>query len=166
MDNLFESIFWLVAIFIWLFSSAAKKKRTQPIPQVPRGGQEPAQKRRPSSIEERILESFGFKIPQAPEPQREPISERKPFTQSPAQVNIKKTREKIASLQLSIDQLKLKKEAILPAPATEAKAGPYEFITLDKLEQGIILSVILGPPKAYTFQPGWWNGRHVGLKNR
>lgn len=166
MDNLFELVFWLIAIAIWLFSAAAKKKRTQPIPQVPRGGQEPVQKRKPSSLEERILELLGLEIPEAPEPQREPISERKPFTQSPAQVNIKKTREKIASLQLTIDQLKQKKEAVLPALAPEAKAGPYEFITLDKLEQGIILSVILGPPKAYTFQPGWWNGRHVGLKNR
>ena len=166
MDNFFELFFWLIAIAIWISSAAAKKKRTPPIPQVPRGGQEPVQNRKPPSLEERILESFGFKIPEAPEPQREPIPERKPSLQSSAQVNIKKKKEQMASLQLSIDQLKLKKEAILPVPATEAKAGTYEFIPLDKLEQGIILSVILGPPKAYTFQPGWWNGRHVGLRNR
>ena len=166
MDNFFELFFWLIAIAIWISSAAAKKKRTPPIPQVPRGGQEPVQNRKPPSLEERILESFGFKIPEALKPQREPIPERKPSLQSSAQVIIKNKREQMASLQLSIDQLKLKKEAILPVPATEAKAGPYEFIPLDKLEQGIILSVILGPPKAYTFQPGWWNGRHVGLKNR
>lgn len=148
MDNLFELIFWLIAIAIWLFSSQAKKKRTQPIPQVPRGGQEPVQERRTATLEERILESLGIEIPKAPEPQREPISERKPFTQSPAQADIKKTREKIASLQLTIDQLKQKKEAVLPGLAPEAKAELYESITLDKLEQGIILSVILGPPKS------------------
>lgn len=147
--DFFEFIFWLVAILIWFFSSLAKKKKPQGQP-----WQGPAQERRPSSLEEKILESLGLKIPQAP--------------QSPVQVTIKpkayqptaakKKEEKITSLQ--------RKEAVLPAPAPEVKAGPGEFLNLDKLEEGIILSIILGPPKAYTFQPGWRNGRHVGLKNQ
>lgn len=156
MDNLFELVFWLIAIAIWLFSSQAKKKRQGQFPR-----REPIPERRPSTLEEKILESLGLKIPEAPEPQREPTSESKPFTQSAAQVNTKKKTEEIVSLQLTIDQLKQKKEAVLPALAPEAKAERGEFITLDKLEEGIILSVILGPPKAYTFQPGWrnWHSR-------
>ena len=137
MDNLFELVFWLIAIAIWLFSSQAKKKRTQPIPQ------ETVQKRKPSSLEERILESLGLKIPEAPEPPPKIIVEKKKIT------------------PLRLPEEKPKAEALPSALVPEIKAGRGEFITLDKLEEGIILSVILGPPKAYTFQPGWrnWHSR-------
>lgn len=150
MDNLFELIFWLIAIAIWIFSSQAKKKRTQPVPQVPRGGQELVQERRTATLEERILESLGIEMPKAPEPPPKIIVEKK----------------KITPLRLPEEKLKPKAKIMPSAPDAKIKTKPSEFFTPDKLEEGIILSVILGPPKAYTFQPGWWNGRHVGLKNR
>ena len=113
---------------------------------------EPAQERKSFSFEERILESLGLRIPEEPKPQ------------PPPKIIIKE--EKITPVRLPEEKKKPKAEIMPAVSAPKIKAKPCEFITLDKLEEGILLSVILGPPKAYQFLPGWWNGRHAGLKNQ
>ena len=150
MDNLFELVFWLIAIAIWLFSSQAKKKRQGQFPR-----REPIPERRPSTLEEKILESLGLEIPEAPEPPPKIIVEKKKITPLPL------PEERLKPKGSGLPSDKPETEALSSALAPEIKAGRGEFITLDKLEQGIILSVILGPPKAYTFQPGWrnWHSR-------
>lgn len=47
--------------------------------------------------------------------------------------------------------------------AEETKKEPY--LSRETLEEGIVLSVILGPPKAYQICRGGGIGMHAGLKN-
>ena len=67
------------------------------------------------------------------------------------------------------------KEEVIEAKPAEIKLAPEKTeeaeellpaLSTDKLQEGIILSEILGPPKAYQTRRGGGIGIRAGLKNR
>lgn len=158
MENSFESIIWLVImVFFWLIPALTKKTKQpqetkrQPYPQPPYTERPPLEKR--AELEKKLLEAFGFPIPKPPPPPHPPVAKNTP-----------------RSHPVVLEKMPVAEVKAPPAPAAvkakeEAIHAPL-FFSPDKLEEGIILSIILGPPKSSTLLPGWWNGRHVGLKNR
>ncbi len=147
MENLSELIIWLIVMAVfWLLPALAKKNKQPPQPQ----GQASPEKR--AELEEKILEALGFPVPKPiPLPQPPIIVKKKPLpvvlAKKPA-VGIKAP------------------PATAPVKAGEETHPAPLIFTPDKLQEGIILSTVLGPPKAHVFLPGWWNGRHAGLKNQ
>lgn len=157
MENSFESIIWLVImVFFWLIPALTKKTKQpqevkrQPYPQPPYTERPSLEKR--AELEKKLLEALGFPIPTPPPLPHPPAVEKKPVPH-PVVVEKKPMPEIKPAAPAAV---KAEEEAI-PAPL---------FFSPDKLEEGIILSTVLGPPRSYTLLPGWWNGRHVGLKNR
>lgn len=159
MENSFESIIWLVImVFFWLIPALTKKTKQpqeakrQPYPQPPYTERPSLEKR--AEIEKKILEALGFPVPIPPTPSPLPIPvQRKKNTPHPAISEKKPAPEIKPSAPAAV---KAEEEA-MPAPL---------FFNPDKLEEGIILSAVLGPPKSSTLLPGCWNGRQSGLKNR
>lgn len=141
-----EALFWLIIIIIWIFSALAKKKERRS-----RQKEEPT-----SGIEEKILEALGIQLPKVPVPE-EALT-----------VEIPQKKKKIpAPFKPELKEEETKRTEILPAtPVGEPEPEKADFLSAVELEEGIIFSEILGPPKAYQALPRWWNGIHVGLKNR
>lgn len=57
-------------------------------------------------------------------------------------------------------------EAVQIQEKIQEEAEEPSYFSMDKLEEGIILSIILGPPKADQLRRGGGIGIHAGLKNR
>lgn len=62
---------------------------------------------------------------------------------------------------------KLKPTQVMPSlEQTEKTKEELLVFSQEKLQEGIILSIILGPPKAYQIRRGGGIGIRAGLKNR
>ena len=101
------------------------------------------------------FQSLGF-----PPPEEIPSKPKQEKTKEPVivQKKIKKPEIKIAEIESTKHKLPLKE-------IEDPKERLPSFLT-DKLEEGIILSEILGPPKAYRSCRGGGIGIRAGLKNR
>ena len=101
------------------------------------------------------FQSLGF-----PPPEEIPSEPKQEKAKEPVivQKQIKRPEVKIAELK----PIKFK----LPPEETEEAEEQLPSYSADKLEEGIILSEILGPPKAYRFCRGGGIGIRAGLKNR
>lgn len=140
MENLFESIIWLIVIAFWIISGILKKRTKQPEEDkrqpYPKPPPEPEKR---TELEERILEALGFPVPKPAPAPAPPLVKKKPKLQ-PVILEKKPAAEIKAP----------------PTPAvikTEEKAIPAPLVfSPDKLEEGIILSTILGPPKSIEFR--------------
>lgn len=131
-ENIFSLIFWLIVISIWLFSNLLKKKQ-------------PTADRKPEEKLKDIFKTLGFPVPEIPQSQQEniPKPEIKPSTYI---VDKEKELKKVL-------KEKFKKTVQTPPEiATAEKEKPPLDFSLDKLKEGIILSVLLGPPKAKTYK--------------
>jgi hypothetical protein len=105
---------------------------------------------------EDIFQTLGFPFPQEVTPEPEP---EKPKQPSVVKMEIKKPEIKIPEL----------KSVKIEAPRKEiTEEVKEELLALseDKLEEGIVLSEILGLPKAYQIRRGGGIGIRAGLKNR
>jgi hypothetical protein len=115
------------------------------------------QKEQAEPNEEEIRDYFqtlGFPPPREIPPAPKPEKPKKPLIE----------KKKIKSLEAEFAQVKPVK--IKPAPKqTEDREEELSITLRDKLEEGIILSEILGPPKAYQIRRGGGTGIHAGLKN-
>lgn len=158
MENLFESVIWLVImVFFWLIPALTKKNKQpqeakrQPYPQPPYTERPPLEKR--AELEKKLLEALGFPIPKPPPPPHPPVAKNTP---RPHPVVLEKKPVTEIKAYPALAAVKAEKE-VFPDPLV---------FNSDELREGIILSIILGPPKSSALLPGWWNGRHVGLKNR
>lgn len=157
MENLSEAIIWLVImVFFWLIPALTKKTKQpqetkgQPYPQPPHTERPSLEKR--AELEEKLLEALGFPIPKPPPLPQPHIAKKAP---RPHPVVLEKK---------PISEIK---PAAPIAVKTEEEAIPVPLVfSSDKLQEGIILSIILGPPRSSTLLPGCWNGRQSGLKNR
>ena len=137
----------LFIIFIILIQKLNKGLKEQ-------GQQE---RRKPSSSEETlkdIFQTMGFPLPEELPTKPKPEKPKKPV--------IKKTAREP---EIKITQQESAKLETLAAPLEETTE---ELLALsqDKLEQAIILTEILSPPKAYQIRRGGGIGIRAGLKNR
>ena len=108
--------------------------------------------------EEKIKDFFqtlGFPLPEEIPPKPKPEEPKEPAV---IKKEIKKPEAGIAEL---------KPEKVEPR-GKEIEEDEEELPTFseDKLEEGIILSAILGPPKAHQIRRGGGIGIRAGLKNR
>jgi outer membrane biosynthesis protein TonB len=159
LENLFESIIWLVImVFFWLIPALTKKTKQpqgseerQPYPQPP-PTQPSWQEREALEKKLKVLEALGFPIPK-PQPLPQPPVAKKKHKPHPVVLEKKPIPE-------------IKPAAPMAVKTEEETMSVPLVFNSAKLQEGIILSIVLGPPKSSTLLPGWWNGRHVGLKNR
>lgn len=130
----------LLFIFIILLQRLSKTLQEQP-----RRGQQGEVSRK--KIED-LFQILGFplpeEIPPKPERPKEPII----------------VKRKTKKPEVEIAELKPAKIEPLPEQVEKTKEGLPTF-SQDKLQEGIILSVILGPPKAHQIRRSGEIGRHV-----
>ena len=98
------------------------------------------------------FQSLGFPPPREIPPQPKPERPKEPVI---AKREIKRPEIKIAEF----------KPTRIEVPPKQAEEELPTF-SQDKLEEGIILSAILGPPKAYQIRRSVETGIRSGLKNR
>lgn len=162
MENLFESIIWLVImVFFWLIPTLTKKtKQPREAERQPYSQPPPAspswQEREALEKKLRLLETLGLRFPM-------PLPETYPLHPPPV---AKKKHEPhpVVAEKKTISEIKPAAPAVVK---TKEEAIPVPLVfSSDKLQEGIILSIVLGPPKSSVFMPGCWNGRQSGLKNR
>jgi len=131
MDGIFGALIWLVIIFIWV-SSALKKIRRKDSS----SGEDVS-----SGLEKKILETLGVSFPEIPE------------------AAIQKPPEPKIEEKIHDDEKKMETKAPreVPRPAVTAVIDEKterkfpDFSTVEDLQEGVVFSVILGPPKAYRF---------------
>ena len=153
MGDLFESIFWIIIILVWISSIFSKAKKAR---QSKAGAGLPKSKpHEDAELTKEIFRSFSFPLAQkqyeAPKPK--PKVKKLPPAKKPTQIEFK-----------DAPRYKRAPEPALVKPIKEEV--PALVFSLDKLEEGIILAEILGPPKAYQFCRGVGTGIRSGLKNR
>lgn len=152
MGDFFESIFWLVIISIWISSIFSKAKKAGRSKQG-RGLEKPGSREDDAGFQKEIFRSFGLPLAQkqyqAPKPK------------------VKKMHPVKKPKQLELKDAPRYNQTPEPAAvkATQQESPALVFST-DKLQEGIILAEILGPPKAYRFCRGVGTGIRSGLKNR
>lgn len=152
MGDFLENIFWIIIILVWISSIFSKAKKTSQskervTPAKPRFyGQ--------SDFEKQILKNFGFVFPQKYEAPRPKVREIPP-----------KKKEKQLELKES-PRYKARPTPESVVVKTVKQETPTFILNTEKLEEGIILAEILGPPKAYQFCRGVGTGIRSGLKNR
>ncbi len=90
--------------------------------------------------------------------------EKQPVKQQDVSIEekIKKPEPEVAKVKPVEVKLTKEKEAF---PPTEVPEETFDF-SQDKVKEGIILSTVLGPPKAYQLCRGGEIGRRAGLKNQ
>lgn len=134
MEDLFESIIWLIVIAFWIISGLLKKRAKQPPEAKRQPYPQPPYHEKRAEFEEKILEALGFPAPK-PIPPQAPKVKKKPE----------------ATSVITGKKLEVKTKAP-PAPApvkAEEEVFPAPLVfTPEKLQEGIILSTILGPPKS------------------
>ena len=99
--------------------------------------------------------TLGFPAPEESQP--------KPPREKPRQPLIVKKEMKEAGVKIAEPKPKKAKPIIKQEEEAEER---LPIFSRDKLEEGIILSEILGPPKAYRICRGGGIGIRAGLKNR
>lgn len=156
MQQLIIFIIFII-LFQWLSKAIHKQQEQQQEKEPPAG---PQKDRRRSGVEE-LFESLGFSLPE--EIPSAPKQEKVVMPQSEINRNVKKRKPEI---RLEPPKVNPEKDKIPYRQEEEpASSGLPEF-SRDKLEEGIILSEILGPPKAYRIRRGGGIGIRAGLKNR
>lgn len=131
MDTIFGALIWLIIIFIWIFSASKKTRRKD----------SDSGKETPSEFEKKILEALGISFPKIPEP----------AIQKPPEPKIE---EKIHYVEKKREPKAPRDVPKLPVAKVIVEETEREFpdsLTAEKLQEGIVFSVILGPPKAYRF---------------
>lgn len=131
MDGIFGALIWLIIIFIWIFSASKKVRRKDS-----KSGE-----KTPSELEKKILEALGMSFPEIPEP----------TIQKPPEPKIE---EKIHYVEKEMEPkvpCEVPRPAITTVIAEETKRESPDLSTVENLREGIVFSVILGPPKAYRF---------------
>lgn len=129
IEKIFEVGFWLVIFLIWFISSQTKRKTKKTFPE----------EETDSEVGKDILETLGF-----------------PFPRIPKKYPTEKKKEKIVPVQSKVkEELKPKLEVTEPTLTVGIKQPSLELFSLDKLQEGIIFSVVLGPPKSKNFLPRW-----------
>ena len=117
--------------------------------------QQGRQEEEPSEEEIRdYFKTLGFPVPEEETPK---LKQEKLKEKLIVKREIKTTEKKVADLKPTVTEAPYK-------PLEETQELPS--LTQDKLEEGIILSEILGPPKAYQSRRGGGIGIRAGLKNR
>lgn len=127
MDELFGLLFWIVILLIWsALGSKAKKVR-----QEDKAKRSEKLRKLP---EEFII--FAPPIPPVPSEKETELKEKKTIIEAPV---------------FSSEPQRI------PVKETEIKKEPeidyLDFLSEDKLQEGVILSLILAPPKAYSLLP-------------
>lgn len=131
MDGIFGALIWLIIIFIWVFSALKKTRRKDS-----KSGE-----KTPSELEKKILEALGMSFPEIPEP----------AIQKPPEPKIE---EKIHYVEKEMEAkapCEVPKPAITTVIAEETERESPDLSTVENLQEGVVFSVILGPPKAYRF---------------
>ena len=141
MNNLIFIIFIVVIFIFQALGQVLTKRQKQTTPQ----GEKPSKGK---TIED-ILKTLGFP----------PIEE-----EPPAEVIVEKKKEEKPKIEKAVGGKPQEEEKTVPALAE--KLPEKEFLPLDKLEEAIIYSTIIGPPKAYQIRRGAGIGLQAGLKNR
>ena len=149
MGDFFESLFWIIIILVWVSSIFSKAKKAGQ-PKASTGAAQP-KPRNDTDLVKEIFRSFSF--PLAPQKYEAPKPK---VTKAPR-------AKKETQLELE-DAPRYKPAPVAAKPVI--KEAPALVFSLDKLEEGIILAEILGPPKAYQFCRGVGIGIRSGLKNR
>ena|GEM_PF-1281398 len=117
------------------------------------------QKKQTEPTEEEIknyFQSLGF-----PPPRELPL---KPKPEKPKQPSI--VKREIKKPEVRIPELKLARVEAPQKEIIEEADAELPTFSEDKLEEGIILSEILSPPKAYQIRRGGGIGIRAGLKNQ
>jgi hypothetical protein len=149
MGDFFESIFWIIIILVWIGSIFSKAKKAG---QSKAGADLPKPKsREDAGLAKEVFRSFSF-----------PLAQQKYEAPKPKVTRLPRVKKET---QLELKDAQRYKQAPLPAVAQPIKEVALVF-SMDKLEEGIILAEILGPPKAYQFCRGVGTGIRSGLKNR
>ena len=140
--------FLLFIIFIILIQKLSKALQEQ---------QKEQQKETTKEKVEDIFQTLGFPLPEEIPPEPKPVRPKEPAI----------IKKEIKKPEPEIKIPEFKPPEIIPEPKQieEAKEELPTFST-DKLVEGIVLSVILGPPKAYQIRRGGGIGIRAGLKNR
>jgi hypothetical protein len=134
MENL---ISWIVIIAVWLvFSYAGKKK--------PGTTQTP--KPKDTSIED-LFRILGMQVPEKPRPQFQQspveIREEKPKQQKPVPSLSEQPQQTMPTVQL--------KQSVLSPKQSYIEDETQDILSLDKIQEGFVYSIILGAPKAYQW---------------
>jgi hypothetical protein len=135
---------WQFLIFIIFILLLRKASRTLE-------EQRKEQQKEPTEEEiKNLFQTLGFPPPQEIPPEPKPERAEEPVI---VKKEIKKPEVKIAEL----------KPAKIKPPPKQVEEAKEELLTFsqDKLEEGIILSEILGPPKAYQIRRSGEIGRHA-----
>ncbi len=144
MDGIFGVLIWLIIIFSWIFSASKKSRRKD----------SDVKKEAPPEFEKKILEALGISFPKVPGPviQKPPeIKEEIHYPQGivlPVPLKEGPYAEKEKELQAPPE---IPKPVVAKVIAEEAEREFPDLSTAEKLQEGIVFSVILGPPKAYRF---------------
>jgi hypothetical protein len=117
------------------------------------------QKEQPEPTEDEIKDYFqnlGF-----PPPRELPLKPKPEISKQPSIV-----KREIKKAEVKISEVKPEKIEAAPKEITEEAKEELPTFSEDKLEEGIILSEILSPPKAYQMRRGGGIGIRAGLKNQ
>lgn len=128
MDGIFGALIWLIIIFVWIFSALKRIRRKD----------SESSKKTSSELGKKILEAWGISFPEIPEP-----TIQKPPEPEPPEPKIEE-REPQAPPEVP-------KPTVATVIAEETEREFSDLSTVESLQEGIIFSVILGPPKAYRF---------------
>lgn len=140
MEELFGSLFYIIIALIWIVSMILKARGKK-------GGEVP-----PSEEEvEEYFRTIGLppqELPTRYEPTRPEVPlppKREPIRPQPAEA--KRPIPKVKAPEIKKE---IKKEPLLPKEVPVQKIPPLaKTLTKEQLQEGIILSTILGPPRAH-----------------
>ena len=141
MDTIFGALIWLIIIFIWIFSASKKTRRKD----------SESREKTPPEFEKKILEALGMSFPEIPEPDiQKPLeiqeeihyAEKEKETQTPPEIP---------------------KPVVAKVIVEETEREFPDSSTVEKLQEGVVFSVILGPPKAYQFLGLYSNPKRIDL---
>jgi hypothetical protein len=165
MGDLFQVIIYLIIGLIWLISVVSSKNRKKNIPGAPTGeGVKPE----PAKTGEKELKDFlrTIGLETGPEPSPEPgvtveeteeVEEEFPEPPEPVPVRIETPR-----FQIPVNIAALKQEDGITTeshvPPLPAAYPLLSRLSMDVLEEGIILSALLGPPRSVQLLKGLARG--------
>jgi len=130
-------ILFVIITLLFVFSNRLRKKIAPPLEKKP-------QPEEPESELKEVFKIFGFPLPEEPTEAKEPTRPEPEIVATPAV-----RREDLEKPVLEKEPLvKKKEEGIVKKEET--------LLSGNKLQEGIILSTILGPPRARIF---WRGGR-------
>jgi len=130
-------ILFVIITLLFVFSNRLRKKIEPPLEKKP-------QPEEPESEVKEVFKIFGFPLPEEPSEAKEP---RKPEAEIVATPPVRRE---------ALEKPVLKKEPLVKEKGEGIVKKEETVLSGDKLQEGIILSAILGPPRARIF---WRGGR-------